>query len=167
MLLMIGTPSGNVPIFMPKEKEEKTVSAGNEKSDAMNVKNAAFEGRTKTLYWTIAEGDSAYAGANIYKLTTDGKRQRLGKVWDTDFNYVTSGADAEVIVICAFDADGNETSGTICRMNMSDEELVVEEAKINSEKGVCSVSLRNDSGDNLYKTILAVVCDEKGNMKGC
>lgn len=165
MLLMIGTTSGSAPIFLPQEKEEKAVLAETEKSDAMNVKNVAFEGRTKTLYWTVADGDVAYEGANIYKLITDGKRQLLGKVWDTDFNYMTSGTDSEVIVVCAFDENGNETSGTICRMNMSDEELVVEEAKINSEKGVCSVSLRNDSGDNLYKTVLAVICDEKGNMK--
>lgn len=166
MLLMIGTPSGNAPKFMPeKNADNEVLNVNTEKSKAKNVKNVNFNAETKTISWKTNISDTEYKGANIYKLNPDGGKKLLGKVWNCKFKYIEDVYDPTVISICAFDENGNETDGTICRINMPADDMTVVSAEINSAENSYKVSLKNDTNSNLYKGVFVYVYDAEGKLK--
>ena len=144
MLLQVGTET-----VTPEEQQETVLK---------DVTGVTYS--TNVLKWKKGIGDTAYAGANIYRVTSGGASELIGSTLYTSYTVEDAG-EPVIIKVCAKDKNGNEAEGVLCTVNMSGADAEI--ASSVCENGKCTVTLRNEGAAPILKQILIGVYD--GNDK--
>ena len=144
MLLQVGTEA-----VSPVDPQEKVLK------DVVDVTYS-----TNVLKWKKGAGDTAYYGANIYRIGVNGNSEYIGSTLYTSYKLNDTG-EAEIIKICAKDANGQEAPGVLCTVNMSSAALNITNSLC--ENGKCTVTLTNGTSSPILKQFLIGVFD--GNNK--